>query len=205
MVQLNMTDEPWHDFPVTGMSNMNPQSRIVLWEGASQDLKAVASGGRVVGSSYVLTEDALKFARGVLSTREESIPLWVIRDCDLSQSLTQKARGVGDVTLRIDPAHAHLYGQNTVAMTSIRDPARVRDMIVGQANVVRSYWARHAHERAVEQSRAGATVITNQPATEQTGPATPAGAPPAQWNGTVWQAWNASANRWMIWDGQVWR
>lgn len=36
-------------------------------------------------------------------------------------------------------------------------------------------------------------------------PQVPPGAPAAQWNGTVWQSWNAAANRWMIWDGQAWR
>jgi len=36
-------------------------------------------------------------------------------------------------------------------------------------------------------------------------PPVPAGMPAAQWNGTVWTAWNPQGQRWMIWDGQVWR
>jgi hypothetical protein len=38
-----------------------------------------------------------------------------------------------------------------------------------------------------------------------TTPLVPPGAPAPQWNGTVWQAWNAGQNRWMIWDGYGWR
>jgi len=61
---------------------------------------------------------------------------------------------------------------------------------------------------AAEAKRAAQTL--SSPATSASpqrspGPAVPTGAPPAQWNGTVWQAWNAGANRWMIWDGQAWR
>jgi hypothetical protein len=142
---------------VTGMTNMNPSSTTVLWQGTSSDLASVASGGRVASASYVVTEDAVKFASGMLSTREEQIPLWVIRDCDLNQSLGQKARGVGDLTLKIDPSYASTYGQVVLVLKSIKDAASVRDVIVRQANTVRAYWAQHHHDREVERQRAGAS------------------------------------------------
>lgn len=83
---------------------MNPTSTTVLWEGASSDLANVASRGKVTTASYKVTEDAVQFASGVMSSREETVPLWAVRDVDFSQTITQKARGVADLQLKIDPA-----------------------------------------------------------------------------------------------------
>ena len=137
---------------------MNPTSRNVLWEGAPNDLPALATGGRVQTSGYKLTEDALHFADGVLSTRQETVPLWAVRDADLTQTLTQRARGLWNVTLKLDRS-AEVYGQSEIVLRAIPDGPRVRDMVLHQANLVRQYWNKRRHEMELEQRHAGAATV----------------------------------------------
>lgn len=137
---------------------MNPTSTQVLWAGASCDLANLASGGRVASASYKITEDAVQFASGIVSSREETVPLWAVRDVDFRQTMTQKARGIADLQLKIDPA-AGAYGQENVVIRSIRDGKTVRDLILRQANEVRNYWNQRRQEMEVERQRASASQI----------------------------------------------
>lgn len=134
---------------------MTPTSTTVLWEGTSSTLTSAATGGRLVTASYRLTEDGIHFASGILSTREEVVPLWSVRDVDLAQSMTQKVRGVGDLTVNLDQ-HATVYGQQTVKLASIVDPQSVRTMILAQANQVRAMWNERRRQTTLETQRAGA-------------------------------------------------
>ncbi|WP_433796439.1 PH domain-containing protein [Actinoplanes sp. CA-252034] len=142
------------------MTEMNPAFGNVLWSGSSQDLTALATGGRVQTASYTVTADAIRFSSGVISTREEIIPIWLVVDADITQHITQRVRGVGDLTLRLDRAHAGRFGQNELTLLSIENPSDVRDLILQQANTVRRYWSQHHYQRDVELRRAGA-VSTN--------------------------------------------
>lgn len=135
---------------------MNAHSTVVLWEGTSNSASNIMSGGRVANASYVVTEDAIRFARGMLSTREEFVPLIVVRDADLEQALTQRARGVGDLHLKLDGASAAQFGQSRVSLISVKEPQAVRDLILRQANIVRAYWMNLNYQRQTELNRAGA-------------------------------------------------
>lgn len=139
-------------------SIMNPTSTNVLWEGASSDMANLASRGRVKSANYKITDDAVHFASGILSSREETVPLWAVRDVDFSQTLAQKARGVADLRLQMDPA-AGVYGQREIVLKSIHDGKAVRELILRQANIVRDYWNRRRHEMDVERQRAGASQL----------------------------------------------
>ena len=116
----------------------------------------MVSGGLIQTSGYRLTTDALHFASCVLSSREESIPLWAIRDADLVEPMFQKARGVSDLHLILDPQYRGSFGQEAVTLRSIRDGRAVREMILGQTNAVRRYWAEQQQRRTVEAAQAGA-------------------------------------------------
>lgn len=140
-------------------SQMQPSSTTVLWTGSPSDLASVATGGRIHRAAYTLTEDAVQFEAGVLTTSAQTIPLHAVVDVDLNQTITQKARGVADLTLRIDPAAAGRYGQGQLILKSIKDAKTVKDLIVRQANTVPSYWNEQAHNRQLEQQRAGAANI----------------------------------------------
>ncbi|MDQ3456867.1 MAG: PH domain-containing protein [Actinomycetota bacterium] len=154
-------------------SMMNPHSQVVLWEGASSDLTNVATAGRIKAASYQVTEDAVRFASGIISNRQEAVPLWAVRDVDLAQSMAQRARGVADLTLKLDPA-AGVYGQAVLTLKAIKDAKSVRDLILRQANVVRDYFNRRRHEMEVERNRAGASHIYAPPPPPQAPPPQPA-------------------------------
>jgi hypothetical protein len=64
-----------------------------LWSAASKTLTGVG-GGR-----YRLTFEFLYFESGLLTTKSQQIRTIEIYDADASQSITQKARGVGTITL----------------------------------------------------------------------------------------------------------
>jgi hypothetical protein len=145
-------EEEW----LTGMAETNPALGKELWSGSSQDLTSLATGGRLQTGSYTVTEDAVRFSSGVISTREEVIPIWLVIDADITQHITQRVRGVGDLTLRLDPAHAGKFGQKEITLLSIENPADVRDLILRQANTVRRYWSQHHYQRDVELRRASA-------------------------------------------------
>lgn len=144
---------------------MTPSSNIVLWEGTSADLTSLATGGRVTAASYRVTEDAVVFASGVLSPREEVVPLWAVRDVDLAQKMTQKVRAVGDLTLKIDDSAAATYGQHRLVLKSIAEPQAVKQLILDQANKVRNEWNTRRQQQTIERNRAGAAqVFAGQPA-----------------------------------------
>lgn len=151
--------------------DMNLTSTTLLWEGASSDLTSVATGGKVVKAGYKVTKDAVYFASGMLSNREEAVPLWAVRDVDLAQGMTQRARGVGDLTLKLDPQAAADYGQRVLVLKAIKDPKTVRSLILAQANTMRQHWNNLAHERDLESRRAGATNIGYAPGPQASTPA----------------------------------
>ncbi len=136
-------------------TSMQPSSKTVLWEGQKASLGSVATAGKVVTAKYRITTDALIFEAGLVSTKEEVIPLWAVMDVDLRQSMTQKPRNVGDLHVRLDPAGAK-YGQTVVLLESIKDPRAVRDLIARQANIMRTAMLTYQHEREVEKRQAGA-------------------------------------------------
>jgi uncharacterized membrane protein YdbT with pleckstrin-like domain len=73
-----------------------------IWETKAKSLAWMATGGKITTAKYRLTTRALYFERGTLRTDAQQIPLWAIRDIDLTQSLTQKARGVGSLVVHTD-------------------------------------------------------------------------------------------------------
>jgi len=140
-------------------AGMQPSSTVVIWEGYRNNITAMASSGKVVGAKYRVTEDGLYFEGGILTSREELIPLWAVVDIDLQQSITQKARGVGDCLVHLDTGRFR-YGQNQVVLESISDPKAVRDLISRYANLRRAEMLNHQQEKEVERRKAGAMSIS---------------------------------------------
>ena len=67
---------------------------FVLW---SAYLLATFAGCRAV--RYTLTAQRLEVERGILGKRYESIDLWRVRDVALEQTLLERLRGVGRITV----------------------------------------------------------------------------------------------------------
>jgi len=128
----------------------------LLWEGERVGLAHAATAGRVVAAKYRITSDAVHFEAGLLSTRAESIPISYVVDVDVTQSVTQKPRGVGDVVIHLDPAAAR-FGQTTVRLESVREPRSVRDLLRGQAQFVRRFFFEIGHQHEIERRQAGAS------------------------------------------------
>ena len=68
-----------------------------IWSAQSQTLASAATGGKAVKGRYRLTHEMLYFERGTLRTDAQQVPIVHVLDVDVKQSMTQKARGVGDV------------------------------------------------------------------------------------------------------------
>lgn len=106
-------------------------SQPTLWEGAPQTLTSAATGGRMA-PRYRVTSSHLFVESGVLTTNSQQLALADVRDVDLRQSMTQKARGIGDVTVHTNtPA-------GSIVLESIKDPKAVRDIINRAANEART-------------------------------------------------------------------
>jgi hypothetical protein len=140
----------------TSLAGMQPTSKVVIWQGECKNLTSAATGGKVVQARYKLTEDGLYFDSGVLTSKEELIPLWAVLDVDIVQSITQKARGVGNCIVRLDTGIFN-YGQSTVTLDSIEDPRGVRDLISSYANARRTEMLQYQQSLDIERRRAGAT------------------------------------------------
>ena len=145
----------------------------VLWQGERKSLTTAMTGGKVVSARYVVTSQVITFSAGLLSTKEELVPMRAVVDADLRQSMTQKSRGVGDLLIKLDASLANRYGQHAVKLESIEDPRSVREIILKAAHAARTAYFAALHERNVELSQASANKINVG------GAVAPAPAPPA--------------------------
>jgi hypothetical protein len=72
-----------------------------VWEGRRISLATTASGNRLPTISYRVTPDTLHWTSGRFGTRAQAVPLWAVRDLELSQRVTQRARRVGTITVSL--------------------------------------------------------------------------------------------------------
>ena len=100
---------------------MNEQT---IWEGQSQTLTGAATGGRGA-TKYRLTNLFLYFEKGILRTDSGQVPIADVGDVDVKATMTQKARGVGDVLVHI----RRPGGVEVVTIEAIPKPKDVQRMI----------------------------------------------------------------------------
>lgn len=104
-----------------------------LWQGQSQTLTSAATNGMAVKGRYRLTHEMLYFERGTLRTDAQQVPIIDVEDVDVKQSMTQKARGVGDVIVKIRRSS----GIELVTMESIPQPRDAQQIINATARAAR--------------------------------------------------------------------
>jgi hypothetical protein len=90
-----------------------------LWRSQSKAMVGPSAG------RYRLTTMMLFFEKGVLSTKAQQIPIADVWDVDVKQSMTQKARGVGDVILHV----ARPQGRELVVLEDIPDFREAQTLI----------------------------------------------------------------------------
>lgn len=104
-----------------------------LWEGIGQTLTSKASGGKGA-PRYTLTNHYLYFEKGLISTNAQQVPVSALHDIDVRQSMTQKARGVGDVVVHINRG-SHM---EIVTLESISDFREVQRLMNETAHAARA-------------------------------------------------------------------
>ncbi len=87
----------------------------MLWSAVGKPITQIG-GGR-----YTLTPEYLHFESGTLRTNAQQIRTHEIHDVDAKQSMAQKARGLGTITLWADRSG----GREEVKLEDIRTSARV--------------------------------------------------------------------------------
>lgn len=99
----------------------------VLWAAKGQPLTGFGAG------RYKLTHTMLFFEKGTLSTRAQQIPIAQVMDVDMRQSVTQKARGVGNVLVHVQRGQ----GVELVVLEDIPDPRAAVTVINNTARAAR--------------------------------------------------------------------
>jgi len=110
---------------------MNEQT---IWEGQSQTLTGAATGGRGA-AKYRLTNLYLYFEKGLLRTDAQQVPIADVGDVDVKQTMTQKARSVGDVVIKI---HRPGRADETVTIEAVTKPRDVQRVINDTAFAARA-------------------------------------------------------------------
>ena len=74
-------------------------TEVELWSGERKSLTNAASGGKVAGARYRVTDRAVYASVGLVRNSENQLPLHLVSDVDVRQGMAQRARGVGDVVV----------------------------------------------------------------------------------------------------------
>ncbi len=112
-----------------------------VWEGSTKDMVNAASNGRLTSCRYRLTNKSVYFDEGLLTSNSQHVPLWAVRDVNAKQGLLQKARGLGDVIVRIE--HPDYTGKKELLLRDIEGPLTVRDQLNRYATKERREHDRH--------------------------------------------------------------
>jgi hypothetical protein len=123
----------------------------VLWEGESKSMANRMSGGKVVSASYRLTNRAIYVREGVVTTTTQQVPLWAVRDVDVSEGMLQRTRGIGNITVFVE--HSDYTGRNTVVLADVEEPGRVAQLINQHAHRERLAYQQRQQTRYYGQGR----------------------------------------------------
>jgi hypothetical protein len=85
-----------------------------VWEGKRISLASTASGNRVPTARYRVTSSTLYWTTGRFGTKPRDVPLWAVRDAELHQSIPQRARRLGTITVSLQ--HPDYTGSPTYVL-----------------------------------------------------------------------------------------
>jgi len=109
---------------MTAMQILGDPAQETLWQGRRLTLSGTVAGGRLPALRYRLTTTTLYWTEGRLGTRTQQVPAWAIRDAVVSQTVTQRARRVGTVTVSLQ----HVDYRGTPTFVLIEDVEKPRDV-----------------------------------------------------------------------------
>ena len=121
---------------MAAMQVIGDASAQTLWQGRRLSLSGTVAGGRLPTTRYRLTALTLYWTEGRLGTRVQEVPLWAVRDAVLKQTVTQRARRVGTVTVSLQ--HPDYTGTPTfVLIEDVEKPRDVTSLINAAARAAR--------------------------------------------------------------------
>lgn len=103
---------PQHPAPQSSAPQPPALDPGVIWAAKGQPLTGIGAG------RYQLTATMLFFEKGMLSTRAQQVPIAHVVDVDMRQSISQKARNVGNVLVHVQRAN----GIELVVLEDVPDP-----------------------------------------------------------------------------------
>jgi hypothetical protein len=109
---------------MAAMQVLGDPAQTTLWQGRRLTLSGTVAGGRLPATRYRLTPTSLYWTEGRLGTRTQEAPVWAVRDAAVAQTITQRARRVGTVTVSLQ--HADYRGIPTFVL--IEDVEKPRDV-----------------------------------------------------------------------------
>jgi len=113
---------------MAAMQVLGDPSLETLWQGKRLTLSGTVAGGRLPTTRYRLTATALYWTEGRLGTRMQQVPLWAVRDAAVGQTVTQRARRVGTITVSLQ--HPDYRGIPTfVLLEDVEKPRDVAKLI----------------------------------------------------------------------------
>ena len=98
-----------------------PSAETTVWEGTPYGLLNPIEAHAI---RWVLTTERLRVVRGILSRSTEEVELTRVRDVSFDQSLTQRALGIGTVTVVGTDATAPV-----VVLHDVENPEQVKELI----------------------------------------------------------------------------
>jgi hypothetical protein len=119
------------------MQTLGDQSQPTVWQGRRLSLLGAAAGGRVPTTRYRITAARLYWTVGRLGTKTQEAPMWAVRDAVVSQSVSQRARRVGTVTVSLQHP-AYTVAPTFVLLEDVEKPRDVSALLNSAARIARS-------------------------------------------------------------------
>jgi hypothetical protein len=118
------------------MQPIGDASEPTVWEGRRLSLPGQASGGRLPSPRYRASALRLYWTTGRLARKVESAPMWAVRDAVVQQSVQQRARRLGDITVSLQ--HPDYRGLPTfVVLEDVDHPKDTARLITDAARAAR--------------------------------------------------------------------
>jgi hypothetical protein len=110
------------------MQPLGDPAKPTVWEGRKLSLAATAIGRRFPSARYRVTPDGLHWTSGRLGTKPQTVPMWAVRSVEVQQSVQQRARHVGNVTVSLQ--HPDYTSTPTfVVLEDVERPRKVTQLI----------------------------------------------------------------------------
>jgi hypothetical protein len=111
-------------------------AETVVWEGRRVSVPVATLRAHIPTAQYRATNRHLEWTVGRLGRRQLRAPIWAVRDAEVHQSMQQRVRRVGDVTVSFQHRD-YVDGPTFVVLEDVVDPKGARKLILDAARLAR--------------------------------------------------------------------